>query len=142
MIILTIIGIIASQIYVYIFMIVAILLGSVFTLCVFKREYLKYDQYLELKHDVMWLKKIQKEREEREYEKTFQPNKASHHLSEFPQIIQDMVNDVYRDDVRIDPFQPKHERLERSIKILEKQTNEISKRLDEKIKLRDIQQKR
>ena len=54
------------------------------------------------------------QREEQEFDdalnKIHQPNRTSFHLSEFPQIIQDMVNGVYREEFRYDPFRPRPKR--------------------------------
>lgn len=98
-----IMGLLIKNSYIYPFTFVSILLGSLFTLGM-----LKCLGYIECKND------IDEQQEEREFDdvlnKIHQPNRTSFHLSEFPQIIQDMVNGVYRDDVRIDPFRPRPKR--------------------------------
>jgi len=54
------------------------------------------------------------QQEQREFdecmEKINQPNRTSFNTNDLPQILQDMVNGVYRDDVRIDPFRSRPKR--------------------------------
>jgi len=104
---LLIIGIIIPNSYIFPFTVIAILLlGSISTLGM-----LKCLEYIELKNNI---KNLNEQQEEREFDecmkKINQPNRTSFHVNELPPILQDMVNGVYRDDVRIDPFRPRPKR--------------------------------
>ena len=103
-------GIIMSLIipnsYIFPFTVVAIIFGSISMLGM-----LKCFEYIELKNNI---KNLNEQREEREFdecmEKINQPNRKSFHVSELPPILQDMVNGVYREEFRYDPFRPRPKR--------------------------------
>ena len=96
-------GIIIPNSYIFPFTVVAIIFGSISMLGM-----LKCFEYIELKNNI---KNLNEEQEFDEcMEKINQPNRTSFHVSELPPILQDMVNGVYREEFRYDPFRPRPKR--------------------------------